>query len=120
MTGGPFLWSTLGGVEPMTVRRNEARGRYELVNTSHQGDASTSGGCDDDVLGFADYRVEGRRAVFPHTVIDPGRRGQGLGDVLVAGALDDVRALGLTVVPQCWFVDQFLDQHPEYADLRAS
>lgn len=72
---------------------------------------------DGETKGFADYRVEGDRIVFPHTVIDPASRGHGLGAVLVAGALDDVRSTGRQVVPTCWYVAQFIDSNPEYQDL---
>ena len=89
-----------------TVRKDEARSRYELVE-------------DDAVIGFADYQVQGDVVVFPHTVINAARRGQGLGAVLVEGALDDVRPTGRKVVPTCWYVAKFLDAHPAYADLRA-
>ena len=80
--------------------------RYELVE-------------DGVVIGFADYQVRGETVVFPHTVIDPDRRGEGLGAVLVRGALDEVRPTGHKVVPACWYVGQFIDSHPEYADLLA-
>jgi predicted N-acetyltransferase YhbS len=49
----------------------------------------------------------------------PARRNQGLGAQLVRGALDDVRRKGAKVVPMCWFVAEFIEEHPEYADLRA-
>jgi predicted GNAT family acetyltransferase len=82
-------------------------GRYELLDG-------------DEVAGYADYRDGGEgRLVFPHTVIDPGRRGHGLGAVLVRGALDDVRLKGATVVPTCWYVAEFIDANPEYRDLLA-
>jgi hypothetical protein len=90
----------------LTVRKDEARSRYELVE-------------DGAVIGIADYTVEGTTVVLPHTVIDAKRRGEGLGAVLVQGALDDVRPTGRTVVPTCWYVSQFIDDHPEYADLLA-
>ena len=67
--------------------------------------------------GFADYRIVGDDVVFPHTVIDPASRGRGLGAILVKGALDDVRPTGRRVVPQCWYVAQFIDTNPEYGDL---
>jgi predicted GNAT family acetyltransferase len=69
----------------------------------------------DTVLGFADYSVLGDVAVMPHTVIDPARRGQGLGDVLVAGALQQLADRGLRVDPRCWFVADYLDRHPDAA-----
>ncbi len=88
------------------VRHETDRSRYEL---------SVEG----KVIGFADYHVVGDRVVFPHTVIDPAMRGRGYGAVLVQGALDDVRRSGRTVVPQCWYVAQFIEEHAEYGDLLA-
>ena len=39
--------------------------------------------------------------VLVHTDIDPAYEGQGLGSVLVKGALDDLRERGLRAVPLC-------------------
>lgn len=92
----------------LQVRKDDARSRYELVE---DGEA---------VIGFADFRLQGDDlVVFDHTVIDPDRRGEGLGAVLVQGALDDVRPTGRKVVPVCWYVGQFMDTHAGYADLAA-
>jgi uncharacterized protein len=55
--------------------------------------------------------------VLIHTDIDPAFEGHGLGSRIVAGALDDIRARGLSVVPSCSFVRSYLRRHPEYADL---
>lgn len=96
----------MGGMRT-EVHDNPASGRYELY-------------VDGDRAGFADYEVRGDVAVFPHTVIDRDRRGQGLGEILVRGALDDVRRRGLRVIPACWFVASFIDEHPGYEDLRAA
>jgi predicted GNAT family acetyltransferase len=86
------------------VRNNRERSRYELV-------------LDGEVVGIADYRVRDDAVVFPHTEIVPARRGQGLGEILVRGALDDVRGTGLPVIPACWFVAEFIDGHEDYQDL---
>jgi uncharacterized protein len=91
----------------MEVRRNDKQSRYELVE-------------DGTVIGVADYRVDGDVVVMPHTQIDGRRRGQGLGAVLVQGALEDVRAQQATVVPSCWYVAQFISEHPDYRDLLAA
>jgi len=98
------------------VRDNPEKSRYELLE-------------DGRLLGVADYRAMGavtsgdtrglRVLAFPHTEIVPARRNQGLGAQLVQGALDDVRRRGAKVVPYCWFVAEFIDDHPEYADLKA-
>jgi predicted GNAT family acetyltransferase len=89
------------------VRRNDADGRYELW-------------VDGELAGIADFHVDGDTVVLPHTEIDPGRRGQGLGAILVKGALDDIRHAGRTVVPTCWYVGQYIDEHPEERDLLAA
>ena len=89
------------------VRNNCEKSRYELV-------------VDGVLAGIADYSIQGDRVVMPHTEIERARRGQGFGAVLVRGALEDVRSSGRTVVPHCWYVRQFIDEHPEFSDLLAS
>ncbi len=91
----------------IAVRRNDERSRYELL-------------VDGEVAGVADYREAGDRLVFPHTEIASRLRGQGLGDILVREALDDVRETGRQIVPRCWFVAEFIGEHPEYGDLVAA
>lgn len=87
------------------VTRNEERSRYEIT-------------LDGELRGIADYVDQGDVVVFPHTEIDPAMRGRGLGAILVKAALDDVRPSGRSVAPHCWYVAQYIDEHPEYADMR--
>jgi predicted GNAT family acetyltransferase len=88
------------------VRHNEEQSRYELV-------------LDGRVIGVADYQRVGDHLVFPHTEIERPLRGQGYGDQLIKGALDDVRRVGLTLVPSCWAVAEYIAEHPEYGALVA-
>jgi predicted GNAT family acetyltransferase len=89
----------------LEVRHAPDHSRYELWDG-------------DDLIGLATYRPgEAGVLVFPHTEIRTDRRGQGLGDVLVRGALEDVRQRGFRVVPACWFVDDFVRNNPAYAEL---
>jgi uncharacterized protein len=88
----------------LAVRDNARELRYELTR-------------DDEVLGFIRYRREPDAVVLVHTDVDPALEGQGLGSVLVKGALDDLRERGLRVVPVCPFVRAYLRRHPEYADV---
>ena len=88
---------------------NADRSRFELM---HEG----------QVVAIADYRPagsDGMTLLMPHTEVDADRRGEGLGAILVRGALDLVRARDQKVVPQCWFVSEFIDTHLEYRDLLA-
>ena len=89
------------------VRHNPEASRYEIL-------------LDGQLVGIADYRDRGDSIVFPHTEIDRSMRGRNLGAQLVQGALDDVRGSGKRVVPSCWYVAQFIDEHPEYHDLLAA
>jgi len=89
------------------VRRNEERGRYELT-------------IDGRLVGVADFVVDGSTVVLPHTEIEPAERGRGLGAILVKGVLDDIRARGGVVIPTCWYVRQYIEEHPEEADLLAA
>jgi predicted GNAT family acetyltransferase len=75
---------------------------------------------DGEALAIAEYRRDGDTVVMHHTYTDPRYRGRGYAARVVAAALDDVRARGLQVVPQCWFVAEFVASHPEYRDLVAT
>lgn len=86
---------------------NPERSRYELH-------------VDGQLAGFILYRVQPGVVTMVHTEIEPEQEGHGLGSILAAGALDDVRARGLKVRPLCPFVSLYIQRHPEYADLVAA
>jgi predicted GNAT family acetyltransferase len=90
----------------LSVQDNRAELRYELVR----------GG---EVLGFLLYRIEPDAVVLVHTDVDPAYEGQGLGSVLVKGALDDLRERGVRAVPLCPFVRAYIRRHPEYTPVSA-
>ncbi|WP_026549241.1 GNAT family N-acetyltransferase [Arthrobacter sp. Br18] len=70
-----------------------------------------------EAIGFAAYRQAPGRVVFTHTEVDEDIEGQGVGSALVRAALDDVRAKGLGVTPECTFVAAFIREHTGYQDL---
>lgn len=88
-----------------TVRNDTARSRYEL-------DAG-------EAVAFAAYERREGRLVFTHTEVPEALSGRGIGSALARGALDDVRASGLRVVPLCPFIAAFIERHPDYRDLVA-
>lgn len=67
--------------------------------------------------GLAAFEDQGSTVVFTHTEIDEAFGGQGLGGQLAKAALDDVRSRGLSVVPMCPFIADWIAKHPDYADL---
>jgi uncharacterized protein len=90
--------------EIFVERRDEERRYILLVDGEQAGE-----------LVFRD-RGGGVLAFF-HTEVDPARRQRGLGSALVKGALDDARERGFKIVPICPFVEAFVHDHPDYADL---
>jgi uncharacterized protein len=86
-----------------SVRDNKALGRFEL-----------------DVEGavaFANYRLAPSTVIITHTETPRNLRGHGIASELVQGALQLIRADGLKVVAGCGFVVDYLQKHPEFADL---
>ena len=64
-------------------------------------------------IGIAEYRDFGDVLEFHHTVIDRDWRGQGMGARLVGAALADVQRSGRVVIPTCWYVEQYIREHPD-------
>ncbi len=72
---------------------------------------------DGQLRGVAGYRRNDDRIVFTHTEVDVPLRGKGYSNALVRFALDDVRASSQRAGATCWFVRDYVEEHPEYADL---
>lgn len=85
------------------VRNNTDENRYELSVDGH--------------LAATYYRIADGVITFVHTEVPDALAGRGVGSTLIKGALDQVRAAGLKVVPQCPFVRAYIEKHPDYADL---
>lgn len=63
------------------------------------------------------YRRQGGRLIIDHTGVPQAIAGRGVAGGLVRAALDYARAEGLRVVPQCSYSAEYIQRHPEYADL---
>jgi predicted GNAT family acetyltransferase len=89
----------------ITVERRDDERRFVLLlDGEHAGE-----------LVFRDRG--GRVLAFLHTEVDPAKQQRGLGSALVRAALEDARERGLRIVPICPFVEAYVQDHPEYADL---
>jgi hypothetical protein len=86
------------------VRNDPAGNRYELL-------------IDGVRAGDLHYLPTRGAVVLVHTEIAPELEGQGFGGRLIAGALEDLRARELIIIPVCPFVRSYLERHLEYADL---
>jgi uncharacterized protein len=85
------------------VVNNRAHQRYELTVDGH--------------LAATYYKPSDGVITFIHTDVPPELGGKGVGSALIKGALDQVRAEGLKVIPECPFVKAYIGKHVEYADL---
>jgi predicted GNAT family acetyltransferase len=74
---------------------------------------------DGRLAGLIRYTLDGDVVTMVHTEVEPAFEGQGLGQALVAGALDLARAEGRLVRPLCPYVAKYLARHDEYADIVA-
>jgi uncharacterized protein len=86
-----------------SVRDNKARQRFEM----------DVGGA----LAFANYRLAPGTVIITHTETPAALRGCGIASELVKGALELIRADGSKVVAGCGFVVDYLQKHPEFADI---
>ncbi|MCM6764231.1 N-acetyltransferase [Rathayibacter sp. ZW T2_19] len=86
-------------------RRADDASRYEL----HQ---------DGALVGVLDYRENDEAVSLVRSFTSPPFRGRGLAGELVAFAVADIESSGeRRVVPLCWYVGQWFDEHPEKAHL---
>jgi predicted GNAT family acetyltransferase len=73
---------------------------------------------DGELASVVDYRINENQISFHHTYTAPNRRGQGLAGEIVEFAVNDVEATSeRRIVPMCWYVGVWFDEHPERASL---
>lgn len=90
---------------PPSVTDNAAEHRFELKVGEH--------------VAVAHYTLAAGIITFTHTEVPTALSGQGVGSTLARGALEQVRARGLKVVPKCPFISAFIAKNSEFADLVA-
>ncbi len=67
--------------------------------------------------GYLSYQDKGDTLVYDHTIVPQALGGHGVGSALAKHALNYAREQNKKVVPQCSFVDAYINKHPEYQDL---
>ena len=55
--------------------------------------------------------------IIDHTAVPEALRGRGIGEKLVARAVEDARAAGLKIIPLCPFAAEQFRRHPEFGDV---
>ena len=90
------------------------------IHVQHEPERSRYSATVDGAQAVADYRRDGNVTAFVHTEVPRQIEGRGVASALARRALDDARAAGQKVVPACDFFAHYMDEHPEYDDLRAT
>ena len=96
------------GAISITISRSESdnRGRYDAQVEGREGSGE-----------LTYTRPSPDRLVAYHTGVDKSLRGNGVGKALVVRLVEDARAEGRTIVPQCPFIKALYDENPDWADV---
>lgn len=86
------------------VEDNRDRSRYEAFADGRR-------------AGYSNYRRRPDLIALDHTQVDERFEGLGVGSALAVTILDEARAAGLAVLPYCPFMNEYIQRHPQYADL---
>ena len=96
-------------MESVTIERRDAgsHGEYRAhVAGSHH-------------LGRLTWVTRDGARVAEHTLVPPEIGGRGVAARLVEALVEDARAQGFKIVPECSYVAAAFARHPDWADLQA-
>lgn len=96
------------GLPPVEKEENGGKGRYVLR------------GPDGAEAELTFTRVGAHQLIIDHTGVPHAFRGQGVGLLLLARAVEDARGSGRRIIPLCPFAAAQFRRHPEWADVLAA
>jgi predicted GNAT family acetyltransferase len=85
--------------ENLQVTHNLSEKRFEIQIDSH--------------LAVLDYAMQGTTITFTHTGVPIALEGRGIGSLLVKTGLQYAKDKNLKIKSLCWFVDKYIQHHPE-------
>ena len=86
--------------ENLKVTHNQSEKRFEIKINYH--------------LAVLDYVIQGTTITFTHTGVPPALEGRGIGSLLAKTGLQYAKDNNLKIRSLCWFVDKYIQRHPEY------
>lgn len=90
---------------------------YLVINNLHGHRFETTV---DSHVAVLSYKQVGRSITFIHTEVPQELAGRGVGSALAKAGLKHAREQGLQVIPTCEFVANYIEKHPEFANLLGS
>jgi predicted GNAT family acetyltransferase len=98
---------TLARPTTAEVEREElsaSKGRWKIVVDGHESEMTYS-------------RASPTLIIIDHTAVNDALRGRGVGQVLVARAVEDARREGFRIIPLCPFAKAQFERHAEWQDV---
>jgi len=115
---GALVADIADGARAQDPASRPVRGSDYELDITHDADLAVyRAWINDDEVALLNYKIVGHRFVLLSTSVVPGFRRHGIATALIAHVLDDVRGSGRTVTVVCPAVREFVDHHPQYADL---
>lgn len=74
---------------------------------------------DETLAAVVEYSMRDQTMIIVHTGTKPEFRGNGIAARITRHVLDDARARGIKIIPECPYTAQFIAEHQDYADLVA-
>ncbi len=66
---------------------------------------------------YLSYHSRGEAMVMDHTFVPVAMRGQGIAAIITHDALLEARRLGWKVIPDCSYVETYIQRNPEFSDV---
>jgi len=86
-------------IDSLEVVHNPEKKRFEIEAASH--------------IAVLNYSRHGKTILFTHTGVPRPLQGRGLGNKLVKAGLEFARANKLKINTTCWFVNLYIQRHPD-------
>jgi predicted GNAT family acetyltransferase len=84
------------------------------INVTHNTEHRSFEAHLDSYTAELNYHLVGNTIVFTHTGVPTALEGRGIGSALVKTGLEYAKSNNLKVRALCWFVDGYIQRHPEY------
>lgn len=89
----------------MHVVDNKEKSRFEAEIDGHEA--------------FIEYTVHPNALTLTHTEVDKALSGRGVASELTESVLLQLELRGLKVIPECSFVEKYIEKHPEWESIVA-
>lgn len=73
----------------------------------------------DGYVAFIEYEVKPDTIILKHIEVDKELSGKGIATELTESVLLGIESRGLKVIPECPFIKEYIEKHPEWESILA-